>query len=568
MKKLFGFVCFLLFCVLSYANILDSFTTSVNIPPEQAFRVSASFESAAVAKLHFEISPGFYIYKDRLEIKSSTAQAFNGRDILLPAGTKMNIFNGDGYSEEVVLNNKFDVSIRLKRPLNKLTLLVRLFGCDGKTVCYPPQNYKFELEQPGALLKHFGNLFTKINSGVSNNSLANPLELFLIFFLAGIAISLTPCVYPLYPIALSAISQSATKKSNVIKLAMCYIHGISLIYVLMGIIAAFSGYLLITLIQTPIFVLLSSGVFLLLGLAMFDLLEIKLPNRLHNYIHAKSASVNNGGYLSAFILGLFSSFLLGPCVTPPLIIAISYIASKGSVISGVLGLYAISLGMGMPILILSTLGNKLLPKSGPWLNGIKYTLGFAIIAVAIYMAYPLINIGHPLLGVGVLCFVTALTFLLIKQFRSRDLELFIHKVMPILMIVIGLVFIAIGSHKMANGTVETTSVSESNLNLDQLNETVADSTRPVIIIVSAKWCAICRELEATTFKDKNVLEKFKQYTVINFDVTENKPDAISFLRQYRLYGPPAIIILGKDKKLVDKISGYISAADLIKHISN
>ncbi len=564
MKKLIGFVYFLLFCVTSYANVLDSFSNSVGVSPEQAFKVSALFESATVAKLHFEISPGFYIYKDRLEIKSSTPQAFNHNDILLPSGTKMNIFNGDGYSDELVLNNKFDVFIKLNHPTDQLTLLVRLFGCDGKTVCYPPQNYKFELEQPGTLLKHFGNLFTKINSGISNNTLANPLELFLIFFLAGIAISLTPCVYPLYPIALSAISQSATKKSNVIKLAMCYIHGISLIYVLMGIIAAFSGYLLITLIQTPLFVLISSGVFLLLGLAMFDLLEIKLPDRLHSYIHTKSANVNNGGYLSAFILGLFSSFLLGPCVTPPLIIAISYIASKGSVISGILGLYAISLGMGMPILILSTAGNKLLPKSGPWLNGIKYILGCAIIAVAIYMAYPLINIGHPLLGVGVLCFITALTFLLIKQFRSHDLELFIHKIIPIIMIVLGLIFIAIGSHKMAN---QTEVAAESNLNLDQLNEKIASSNKPVIIIVSAKWCAICRELEATTFKDKKVVERFKQYTVINFDVTKNKPEEINFLRQYKLYGPPAILIFDKHKSLQEKISGYISAADLVKYLT-
>ncbi|MCC2626115.1 MAG: dsbD [Burkholderiales bacterium] len=566
MKKLFGFICLLLFWISSHANILDSFTnSSVVLSPEHAFSVSASFESATVAKLHFDISPGFYIYKDRLEIKSNNLQAFNSSDILLPSGVEMNIFNGVKYSKEVVLNNKFDVFIKLRYPLDKLTLLVRLFGCDGKTVCYPPQDYKFELEQPGTLLKYFGNLFTKINSGISNNTLANPFKLFIVFFLAGIAISLTPCVYPLYPIALSAISKTATKKSNVIKLAMCYIHGISLIYVLMGVIAAFSGYLLITLIQTPIFVLLSSMVFLILGLSMFDLLEIKLPSRFHGYIHTKSAKVNNGGYISAFILGFFSSFLLGPCVTPPLIIAISYIASKGSVISGVLGLYAISLGMGMPILILSTAGSKLLPKSGPWLNGIKYILGFVIIAVAIYMAYPLINIGQPLLGVGVLCFVTALAFLLIKQFRSRDLELLIHTVMPILMIIIGLAFIIIGSHKIANETVGT--IAKNNLSLNQLNEMVVSSNKPVIIIVSAKWCAICRELEATTFKDKEILEKFKQYTVINFDITENKPDAINFLRQYKLYGPPAIIIFAKDKKLKEKISGYISAADLSKHLN-
>ncbi len=536
MRKLIGFVLLFLFLSSAHANIFDSFSNNKTIqtPPEQAFRVTALLESAAQIRVHFEIMPGFYIYKDRLTIKSNQPEAFSNSNISLPTGIKTNIFNGKTNTKEVVLNNNFDILIPLKRPVDRLILSVRLLGCDGKTICYPPQNYQFELEQTNTLFKHFNNLFSGINSGVTNNSLANPFELFLVFFLAGIIISLTPCVYPLYPIALSAISQTATKKSNIIKLALCYIHGIALVYVLMGVMAASSGYLLITLIQTPIFVLLSSVVFLLLGLAMFDLLDIKLPNSLHNYIHVKSANLNGGRYLPAFILGVLSSFLLGPCVTPPLIIAIGYIASKGSVINGILGLYAISLGMGVPILILSTLGNKLLPKSGAWMNGIKYVLGAAIIAVAIYMAYPLINVGNPLLGIGILCFVTALAFLLIKQFRSRDLELLIHKIMPILMIVIGLLFIALSSHKTATVSTETAAASDNKISLSQLNKTVATSNKPIVIIVSAKWCAICRELEATTFKDKTILEKFKQFTVINFDITENGQDSANYMGRQQL----------------------------------
>lgn len=567
MRRLLGFLFLLISLSSTHANIFDSFTNNktLQISPEQAFRVTALLESPTQVRVHFEIMPGFYIYKDRLSIKSDSAEAFTKSDVPLPVGIKMSIFNGKTYTEEAVLNNKFDVLIPLKRPVDKLMLSIYLLGCDGKTICYPPQNYQFELEQPNTLFQHFNNLFAGINSGVANNSLANPFELFLVFFLAGIIISLTPCVYPLYPIALSAISQTATKKSNIIKLALCYIHGISLVYVLMGIIAASSGYLLITLIQTPIFVLLSSAVFLLLGLAMFDLLEIKLPNSLHNYIHIKSTNLNGGRYLPAFLLGILSSFLLGPCVTPPLIIAIGYIASKGSVLNGILGLYAISLGMGVPILILSTLGNKLLPKSGAWMNSIKYILGAAIIAVAIYMAYPLINVGNPLLGIGILCFVTALAFLLIKQFRSRDLELLIHKVMPILMIVIGLLFIVLSSHTTV--TIPTGAAASANkISLSQLNKMVAASDKPVIIIVSAKWCSICRELEETTFKDKNILDKFKQFTVINFDITENGQDSTNFLHQYKLYGPPAIIILDKDKALQAKISGYINASALIKRM--
>jgi thiol:disulfide interchange protein DsbD len=339
----------------------------------------------------------------------------------------------------------------------------------------------------------------------------------------------------------------------------------------MGVIAAFSGKLLITLIQTPIFVLISSCIFLLLGLAMFDLIEVKLPNRLHNYIHTKSANLGNGRYFSAFILGVLSSFLLGPCVTPPLIIAISFIAKTGNVINGILGLYAISLGMGLPILILSTVGNKLLPKSGAWMNTIKHIMGIIIIALAIYLTYPLINLGNSFLSIGVLCFITALAFLLIKQFRSHDLELLIHKIMPILMIIIGLGFVILGSTNQPTTTSQLTITNQTGggtvVSINDLDKILAASNKPIIIIVAAKWCSICRELEATTFRDKDLLDKFKQFTVIHFDMTDNQPDSTQLLKRYKLYGPPAIIILDRNKAQQDKITGYISGRDLIRRLT-
>jgi thiol:disulfide interchange protein DsbD len=204
------------------------------------------------------------------------------------------------------------------------------------------------------------------------------------------------------------------------------------------------------------------------------------------------------------------------------------------------------------------------------MNSIKHIMGLIIIALAIYLAYPIINLGNSLLSIGVLCFITALAFLLIKQFRSPDLELLIHKIMPMLMIVIGLVFTVLSSQKPTTATpssFEAESVSGGYiLNTSQLDKQVAASDKPVIIIISAKWCAICRELEATTFKDRNVLDKFQQFTIIHFDITDNQPDSSTVLNRYKLYGPPAIIILDKNKTLQDTITGYISAKDLIKRL--
>jgi len=349
-------------------------------------------------------------------------------------------------------------------------------------------------------------------------------QLFLIFLCAGFIIALTPCMYPLYPIALTAIIGTATKRRNIASLVICYIHGIALIYVSIGVIAAFSGMLLTTLIQTPWFILTISIILLVLGLSMFDLLEIKLPSTLHSYVSIKASNIVGGRYTTAFLMGVLSSLLLGPCLTPPLIIAIGFIASSGSLLIGILGLYAISLGMGIPLFILAVIGNKLLPRSGSWMNWLKHSLGLVIIIVAIYLAYPFIELGNQLVSIGVLCFIIALVFLIIRHFRSPDLELLVHKIVPIIMIIAGLscVIYGIKTISIVNPATEAKLRSENILvtsDINALDKNISASSKPVIVIVSAKWCSICRELAVRTLNPENLSKLVNKYTIIKFDIT-------------------------------------------------
>lgn len=572
----FKHIAYALFSFLVIGNVFaasgfDSVGTLNGLrSPEQVFKVSIVEESKNFVTLSFDVASGFYIYQHRLKIMSDPEGLINESMLKIPSGFEMNVFDGESNKNEYILNGRFmlNVPLRANQPGD---LIVLLQGCDGKSICYPPQKYTLRLNQKASLITHLKEVFFDIYSGnnsdntVLNN--ANIFELILMFFIAGAILALTPCMYPLYPIALSALAGNTVKRSNIVKLTLCYVHGIALVYVLMGVIAATSGKLLTSLIQTPVFVLVSSGVLLILGLAMFDLLEIKLPNSVNSYVSIKANNLIGGRYTSAFLLGLLSSLLLGPCITPPLVITIGFIAGVGSVLVGMVSLYALSLGLCLPLFILATLGSRVMPKSGGWMNIVKHFLGVAIIAIAINLAYPLIDFGNSLLSVGILCFIATLAFLLIKQFQSPDLELLTHRVLPILMLSVGLTFTVVGARQIsANKVMVDTSSITTTTKVSDVENVLMTSKPQVIVVVSAKWCAICREMEATTFKDKRVEKLLRHYSVVDLDITDNEPEQIMFLKSYKVYGPPAILLFDTSGRLVNKLNGFVSADMLLSKL--
>lgn len=399
----------------------------------------------------------------------------------------------------------------------------------------------------------------------------NGFELFLIFLLAGVAIALTPCMYPLYPIALSAILGKENKtKSRTLWLTLAYIHGVALVYVLIGVLAAFSGKFLLTQIQTPVIMVISAIVVIMLGLAMFDLIEVKLPNRIQGYIQHKSSNVMGGRYTTAFVLGIFSSLILGPCITPPLIITVGFIASNANVLLGVIGLYAIALGIGVPILILATIGGSMLPRSGKWMEIVKHILGSIIIMVGIYLAYPFVDIANPYVSIGLVCFAVTLLFLIIKSFKSNDIDYLMHKLLPIVLLALGLVLVTYGltqfpRFRETKYLTEFKSQHELFIKVTtkkQLEELIAKSDKPVFLDFYANWCSICREMDNTTFKDEEVQQDLNNYTVIRFDLSSNLPEYYVVMKKYGIYGPPAILIMNQEHQVVSKSIGFVDSKNL------
>lgn len=492
---------------------------------DQVFNVSALKTNESNVKLNFSIAQNFYIYKQRLKIVSTPNNALDLTHLAWPTTLTIPDINDPTKSDEV-FTGSFHVNIPIMASGrgHELTLEVTIQGCDGKSICYPPQTLNFELNQDKSKpidikqspQPNLTSIFMRFYHGEASwQDLIREFsltQLIIIFFLSGIAIALTPCMYPLYPIALTMIMGNAKpKRSNVAFLVLMYMQGIAFIYVTVGVIAGLSGKLLTTVIQTPVFMFINAGIWLLLGLAMFGWIEIKLPHRLNSYLHHKSNNLNGGKGVTVFIMGIVSSLLLEPCVTPPLIAAIGFIVGLGNVVLGVVCLYAISMGMGVPLLILALLGGRFLPRSGKWMSMVKYVMGMLLIAVSISLVYPYF-----------------------KQTSS-----------------------------VGNSSSNQELVLES---ADELNSTIAHSTKPVLIDFYAAWCSVCKKMEHQTFVTAEVKSSLNNYTLIKFDITKNTADQARVLQVYGLYGPPALIILNKQKQVIDRLLGFTDSATLVNHL--
>ena len=491
----------------------DIITT--NQSPDQVFGVSAQLTTPNNAHLNFAIAPGYYVYKDRFQITIlPNKEPIALSSIKWPGSLFIPDINDTNKMDEV-LTGKFAFDVSSKNPIDRIDITLQ--GCDGKTICYPPQKYSFDLNTSkiASINRFFKDLITFFQGDFSSKlSNLNTISLIFVFFIAGIAISLTPCMYPLYPIALSTIigNKSGLKRSNILLLTISYIHGIALIYVIMGCLAAYTGELFTTVIQTPVVIITSGIIWFILGLSMFDVFEIRLPHGINSYLHSKSFKISGGGYTKVFFMGVLSSIILGPCVTPPLIAAIGFIVGHGDTIFGGLALYAISLGMGVPILALALLGDTILPKSGKWMISIKYFMGLVMIAGSIYLVSPFIY----------------------NRYFYKNIPTNIN-------------------HEL---TVDNSS---------GLDNAIINSSKPVIIDFYASWCAICIEMDKKTFSNNEVQKVLDNYTVIKFDLSKNTTDQMQVLKFYGLYGPPALVILKNNN--TNKLLGFISSDDLISKLN-
>ena len=568
------------------------------LDPAVAFRFSAQAIEPDAVEVRFRIADGYYMYRDKFKFAAEPASVKLGA-AQFPKG---DIHNDEFFGK--VETYRKEVRIRLpftrEAATDRLKLAVTSQGCADVGVCYVPQVQSAEVKLaglasasvaavPGAATTPFAaparatDAPALIDDEARFERLLASGSLWLIagvFFGAGILLTFTPCVLPMIPILSGIIvgeGRNATR-TRAFTLSSAYVLGMSVTYTAIGIGAALSGSLLSAALQNAWVLSAFAAVFVLLSLSMFGFYELQLPSGFHAKITETSNRLK-GGHLGAVVLmGIFSAAIVSPCVAAPLAGALLYISQSRDVVLGGTALFAMSIGMGVPLILVGVFEGAFLPKSGHWMRSVKHFFGVMLLAVAIYIVSPVIPAAAQMLAWAALLIGSAMVLRAIDPLPTEAGAITrLWKGVGFLALLAGAA-LAIGALAgsrdvlrplagLAAGGERGTPVARFTrvANLAELEAKLQAPGKPVMLDFYADWCVSCKEMEAFTFTDARVRAKMEQMLLLQADVTANSPADKALLKRFNLFGPPGIIFFDRQGREVQglRVIGYQSADEFL-----
>ena len=551
------------------------------LEPEKAFRFSARLLESNKVEVRYEIAPGYYMYREKFKFSAEPASiAVDASQ--LPAGQiKKDEFFGNVqiYRGSVVMVLPVSAA---GGTIADFTLKAVSQGCADIGVCYPPQEQKADLKRVAFSAVTAG---PGANPGVSEFVRPAPpesasksaprsedaliaelfkggfLALVASFFGFGLLLALTPCVFPMIPILSGILVPHGEHLTHArgFALSLVYVLGMAITYAAAGVAAGLLGTMLSSALQTPWVLGGFAALFVVLAMSMFGFYELQLPSSLQSRLAVTSNRLHGGHFAGVFGMGVLSALIVGPCVAAPLAGALLYISKSGDTVLGGAALFALALGMGVPLLVVGASAGTLLPKAGPWMDMVKRFFGVVLIGVAIFLISPLLPpMAHFLAwavllilfavylhaldplpqgvpgyrrlfkGVGIIALITGIALIVGALSGARD----------VLQPLGGLR----GASTSAQPSVQFMRVS-SAAELDQAIRAAAG--KPVMLDFYADWCVSCKEMERDTFTADIVKTKMGQLIALQADVTSNLDEHKALLKRFDLFGPPGIVFFNR-----------------------
>jgi len=574
------------------------------LDPDDAFRFSATVVDGETLKLRWDIEPKYYLYRNKFKFSldsTDSAQSTSLGNYQIPQGEeKVDEFFG----KLQVFHDEMEVIVPLIRTTTEATtinLKVTYQGCAEAGVCYPPIKKSLPLSLPAidnitATDSATTTAVTTTSSGTEEfvseqDSLAaslaggSTLATIALFFGMGLLLTFTPCVFPMIPILSSIIvGQGETISTRrAFSLSLAYVLAMALTYTVVGVVAGLSGANLQVFFQDPVILSIFAVIFVALSFSMFGFYELQLPSSWQGKLSQLSNSQKGGTLTGTAIMGFLSALIVGPCVTAPLIGALIYISQTGDAVLGGLALFALSMGMGTPLLIVGTSAGKLMPKAGGWMDSVKAIFGVSLLAVAVWMLERILPSSITMVMWAMLLIIPAIYLHAVDSLPAGSSGwLKLWKGFGVVMLVQGvLILIAVASggndplqplKGIGGGAViGTTSSSQSNHISFQTIKSVADLERAVaqantngqtvMLDFYADWCVSCKEFEKYTFSDPAVIAALRNSVTLQADVTANDEVDQALLKKFKILGPPAILFFGLDgaERKNFRVVGYMSA---------
>ncbi|RTZ62467.1 MAG: thiol:disulfide interchange protein [Aquificaceae bacterium] len=583
------------------------------LPPDEAFAFDINATDKQTLNAHWQITPGHYLYKNKIKFFVRDSNDITLGKLALPKGEK----HHDEYFGDIVTYTKdFDIKLPLlgSTGADSVTIKTSYQGCSKITgICYPPQikTQKIDLRSAQTAIQTVASTSPSSETSSSNSDdkvseqdqFANILKdnnLFAIlglFFIAGLALTFTPCVFPMIPILSGIISGQGNdiSKKKAFILSLAYVIPMALTYAIVGVLAGLSGESLTAALQTPWVIASFAILFVILAFAMFGFYELQMPSSIQNKLSSISNNQKGGTLLGAAIMGMLSALIVGPCVTAPLTGALIFIADTKDALLGGLSLFMLGIGMGVPLLIIGTAAGEFLPKAGAWMDKVKAVFGVLMLGLAIWMLERILPIEIIILLTAALLIGSAIYMKAIDPLDANNSGWDrLWKAVGIIILAYGLILIA-GiakgnksfiyplkdkvisqvSTSAAGGTIINATeglvfspikgIKGLNLALD----TAATQNKTVMLDFYADWCISCKEMEHKVFSDPRVVKALENTILIQADVTKNDDLDIALMKKFGLFGPPGILFFDTNKQEYRsfRVVGEMSADKFLAHIN-
>ncbi|MGF6343218.1 thiol:disulfide interchange protein DsbD [Citrobacter sp. 506] len=555
----------LLLCSTStFAGLFDAPGRSQFVPADRAF-VFDFQQNQHDLNLSWQVKDGYYLYRKQISITPSQADI---AEVKLPPG----VWHEDEfYGKSEIYRKQLTIPVTVNQAKSGATLTVTYQGCADAGFCYPPETKTVPLSEVSANTRATPVPVPATDALQERPQPATQLPFSALWaLLIGIGIAFTPCVLPMYPLISGIVLGGKQRLSTgrALLLTFIYVQGMALTYTALGLVVAAAGLQFQAALQHPYVLIGLAVVFTLLALSMFGLFTLQLPSSLQTRLTLLSNRQQGGSPGSVFAMGAIAGLICSPCTTAPLSAILLYIAQSGNMWLGGGTLYLYALGMGLPLMLITVFGNRLLPKSGPWMEHVKTAFGFVILALPVFLLERIIGDDWgarlwSLLGVAFFswAFITSL--------QAKHAWM---RIVQIILLAAALVSVR-PLQDWAFGVPQAQTQTHLNFtpvaSVDALNQALAQAKgKPVMLDLYADWCVACKEFEKYTFSNQQVQQALGDTVLLQADVTANNAQDVALLKHLQVLGLPTILFFDAEGKEHPeaRVTGFMDAATFSAHL--
>ncbi|HCB1741853.1 protein-disulfide reductase DsbD [Citrobacter sp. RHBSTW-00696] len=555
----------LLLCSTStFAGLFDAPGRSQFVPADRAFVFDFQQNQHAL-NLSWQVKDGYYLYRKQISITPSQADI---AEVKLPPG----VWHEDEfYGKSEIYRKQLTIPVTVNQAKSGATLTVTYQGCADAGFCYPPETKTVPLSEVSADTRATPAPVPATDALQERPQPATQLPFSALWaLLIGIGIAFTPCVLPMYPLISGIVLGGKQRLSTgrALLLTFIYVQGMALTYTALGLVVAAAGLQFQAALQHPYVLIGLAVVFTLLALSMFGLFTLQLPSSLQTRLTLMSNRQQGGSPGSVFAMGAIAGLICSPCTTAPLSAILLYIAQSGNMWLGGGTLYLYALGMGLPLMLITVFGNRLLPKSGPWMEHVKTAFGFVILALPVFLLERIIGDDW---GVRLwsLLGVAFFSWAFITSLQAKHAWM---RIVQIILLAAALVTVrplqdwAFGvPHAQTQTHLNFTPVAS----VDALNQALAQAKgKPVMLDLYADWCVACKEFEKYTFSNQQVQQALGDTVLLQADVTANNAQDVALLKHLQVLGLPTILFFDAEGKEHPeaRVTGFMDAATFSAHL--